>query len=49
MQQEHSDAVADEVRRNRELMRAGVFQPCRGRQGGVHRGGGDFQIPGTDV
>ena len=29
-------------------MRGGVFQPHGGRQGGVHRGGGDFQIPGTN-
>ena len=41
--------MAEEGRRVRELMHGGVFKLHGGRQGIVHRGGGDFQIPGTDV
>ena len=49
VQQEHSNAVAEEGRHDRESMCGGAFQPHRGRQGGIHRGGGDLQISGTDV
>ena len=41
--------VTEEGRCNRESMRRGVFQPHGGRQGGVHREGGEFQIPGADI
>ena len=46
---EHSDVVAEEVRRYCELMCGGVFKPHGGWRGGVYRGGGDFQITGKDV
>ena len=49
VQTEHSYAVTEEGRRNREPMREGVLQPHGGIRGGVYRGGGDFQIRGKDV
>ena len=41
--------MAEEVRRDFDLMRRGVFQPHGRRRCGVHRGGGEFQVPGKDV
>ena len=49
MQQEHSYAMAEEGRRDRKQTCGGVLQTHVGRQDGMHRGGGDLQITGTDV
>ena len=46
---EHADAVAEEGHRNRETMSGGGVQPYMGVQHGVHRGGGDLQVPGKDI
>ena len=48
VQQEHTYAVAEKRRRDRELMRGGKFQYHGGRQGGVYRGRGDVYVFGAD-
>ena len=49
VQQEHSDAVKEEGHRNSKPMRGGVLRPHEGRNGRMHRGRGDLQVPGTEV
>ena len=41
--------MAEEGRRDQELMRVGVFQPHGGRRGEVYRGAGNIQINEIDV
>ena len=46
-QQEHTDAVAEEGRRDRKPMRRGVLQYHGGRRVGVRIGSGDIQVSGV--
>ena len=49
VQPEQVDAIVKEGRRDHESMRGCIFLLPGRRQGGVYRGGGDFQMPGKDV